>query len=100
MTQLVLNQVMSGLKRSLDGFNWICSRGWNSWEQIGLVHFQKMLLLVRVLLPLHVHSVVVWINGGSGGPVACVRQTSTQPIEQDVIETVESGVKERTGTQY
>ena len=41
-----------------------------------------------------------WINGGSGGPAAWVRQTTTQPIEQDVTDTIESGVKERTGTQY
>ena len=41
-----------------------------------------------------------WINGGVGGPAARVRQTTTSTIEQDVIETVESGVKERTGTQY
>jgi len=41
-----------------------------------------------------------WINGGSGGPAAWVRQTTTQPIEQDVVDTIESGVKSRTGTQY
>ena len=28
------------------------------------------------------------------------RQTTTQPIEQDVTDTIESGVKSRTGTQY
>ena len=41
-----------------------------------------------------------WINGGSGGPAAWVRQTTTQPIEQDVIDTIESGTKTRSGTQY
>jgi len=41
-----------------------------------------------------------WINGGSGGPAAWVRQTTSQPIEQDVTDTIESGIKERTGTQY
>jgi len=41
-----------------------------------------------------------WINGGSGGPAEWVRQTTTQPIEQDVTDTIESGVKSRTGTQY
>ena len=41
-----------------------------------------------------------WINGGSGGPAAWVRQTTSQPIEQDVVDTIESGIKERTGTQY
>ena len=41
-----------------------------------------------------------WINGGSGGPAAWVRQTTTQPIEQDVVDTIESGIKERTGTQF
>ena len=41
-----------------------------------------------------------WINGGSGGPAAWVRQTTKQPIEQDVTDTIESGTKSRTGTQY
>jgi len=41
-----------------------------------------------------------WINGGSGGPAAWVRETTTQPIEQDVTDTIESGVKQRSGTQY
>jgi hypothetical protein len=41
-----------------------------------------------------------WINGGSGGPAAWVRQTSSQTIEQDVVETIESGTQSRTGTQY
>ena len=41
-----------------------------------------------------------WINGGSGGPAAWVRQTTTQPIEQDVVDTIESGTKSRSGTQY
>jgi len=41
-----------------------------------------------------------WINGGSGGPAAWVRQTTTQPIEQDVTDTIESGTKTRSGTQY
>ena len=41
-----------------------------------------------------------WINGGSGGPAAWVRQTTTQPIEQTTVDTIESGIKERTGTQY
>ena len=40
-----------------------------------------------------------WINGGSG-VAARVRQTTTQPIEETIIETTESGIKERTGTQY
>ena len=41
-----------------------------------------------------------WINGGSGGPAERVRQTTSQPIEQDVVDTIESGVKSRSGTQY
>ena len=41
-----------------------------------------------------------WINGGSGGPAAWVKQTTTQPIEQDVVDTIESGTKSRSGTQY
>ena len=41
-----------------------------------------------------------WINGGVGGPAARVRQTTTQPIEARYNRNVESGIKERTGTQY
>ena len=41
-----------------------------------------------------------WINGGSGGPAERVQQTTTQPVEQDVVNTNESGTKSRSGTQY
>ena len=40
-----------------------------------------------------------WINGGSG-TAQWVRQTTTQPIEETIVETTESGIRERTGTQY
>ena len=40
-----------------------------------------------------------WINGGSG-VAQWVQQTTTQPIEQTVVQTNESGVNSRSGIQY
>jgi len=39
-----------------------------------------------------------WINGGSGGPAAWVRQTTSQTVEDVVNNTVEEGTKSRSGT--
>jgi hypothetical protein len=39
-----------------------------------------------------------WINGGSGGPAAWVRQTTSQTVEETVRNTTEEGTKSRTGS--
>ena len=39
-----------------------------------------------------------WINGGSGGPAAWIRQTTSQTVEETVRNTTEEGTKSRTGT--
>ena len=74
---------------------------WNSWETNWSGTFSEDVTTRRsTRSSSHTFGRGGWINGGSGGPAAWVQQTTTQPIEETIIETTESGIKERTGTQY
>ena len=74
---------------------------WNSWETNWSGTFSEDVTTRRSTRSnTHTFGRGGWINGGSGGPAAWVQQTTTQPIEETIIETTESGIKERTGTQY
>ena len=74
---------------------------WNSWETNWSGTFSEDVTTRRsTRSSSHTFGRGGWINGGSGGPAEWVRQTTTQPIEETIIETTESGIKERTGTQY
>ena len=72
---------------------------WNSWE----TNWSGMTSVVedtrrRTDSSSHTFGRGGWINGGSGGPAAWVRQTTSQTVEETVRNTTEEGTKSRTGT--
>ena len=73
---------------------------WNSWETNWSGTFSEDVTTRRsTRSSTHTFGRGGWINGGSG-TAAWVRQTTTQPIEETIVQTTESGIRERTGTQY
>ena len=97
------SQIMSEAeeKYGVDPETGFAAEVWNSWETNWSGTFSTQTdTRESTTTSSHTFGRGGWINGGSGGPAAWVRQTTTQPIEQDVVETIESGVKSRTGTQY
>ncbi len=97
------SQIMSEAeeKYGVDPETGFASEIWNSWETnwSGTTSTEST-TQQSTSTSSHTFGRGGWINGGSGGPAAWVQQTTTQPIEQDVVNTTESGVKSRSGTQY
>ena len=97
------SQVMSEAqeKYGVDPETGFASEIWNSWETnwSGTTSTESTTQQSSTTSS-HTFGRGGWINGGSGGPAAWVQQTTTQPIEQDVVNTNESGIKSRSGTQY
>ena len=96
------SQVMSDAeeKFGVDPETGFASELWNSWENNWSgTTTQAENTITGTTSSSHTFGRGGWINGGSG-IAQRVRQTSTQTIEQDVVETIESGTQSRTGTQY